>query len=83
MEMPDQTQEAQQGITRRSVLRKAAYTAPAVIAIAAAPQVALGSSGGHGGGWGGGKPKKGRGGGRGRGGRGRGGRGGGGRGGRN
>ena len=33
------------GHSRRSVIRKAAYVAPVVFAIAAAPNVALGSSG--------------------------------------
>ena len=35
----------QEGMTRRTVIRKAAYAAPVVFAIAAAPDVALGSSG--------------------------------------
>ena len=35
----------EQGYSRRSVIRKAAYVAPVVFAIAAAPNVALGSSG--------------------------------------
>jgi len=35
----------EQGHSRRSVIRKAAYVAPVVFAIAAAPNVALGSSG--------------------------------------
>jgi hypothetical protein len=43
--------------SRRRVLRKAAYTAPAVIAIAAAPKVALGHSG-PGSCWGHGRKKK-------------------------
>jgi hypothetical protein len=45
MERPDSVQEDTQTYSRRNVLRKAAYTAPVVIAIAAAPKVALGHSG--------------------------------------
>ena len=41
--MPD---ELGRGRTRRRLIRKAAYTAPVVFVIAAAPQVALGKSGG-------------------------------------
>jgi predicted nicotinamide N-methyase len=45
MEMPEQVQREPRTYSRRRVLRKAAYTAPAVVAIAAAPKVALGHSG--------------------------------------
>jgi hypothetical protein len=38
--------EPGRGRTRRRLIRKAAYSAPVVFAIAAAPQVALGKSGG-------------------------------------
>ena len=35
----------QSGMTRRNVMRKAAYSTPAVVAIAAAPHAALAGSG--------------------------------------
>lgn len=54
----DLTQLDKTEVSRRSVLRKAAYTAPAVFAIAAAPKVALGKSGGGKKPWKPGKPRK-------------------------
>ncbi len=45
MEETTYTQTDQQGQSRRSLIRKAAYSAPVVFAIAAAPKVALGASG--------------------------------------
>ncbi len=45
MNQPVTDQRIDQGLTRRTVLRRAAYTAPAVIAIAAAPNAALAGSG--------------------------------------
>ncbi len=45
MDKHDTAQHGDPGITRRVVLRRAAYTAPAVIAIAAAPNAALAGSG--------------------------------------
>ena len=38
-------QTLQSGMTRRGVMRKAAYSAPVVVAIAAAPHAALAGSG--------------------------------------
>ncbi len=52
------TQLGKTEVSRRSVLRKAAYTAPAVFAIAAAPKVALGKSGGGKKPWKPSKPRK-------------------------
>lgn len=68
MELTEMTLPDESGISRRRVLRKAAYTAPVVFAIAAAPEVALGRSGGGKGGGGGGKGGGGGGGGKGGGG---------------
>jgi hypothetical protein len=48
MEAPDQSPNVTRNHTRRQVIRKAAYSAPVVFAIAAAPNVALGASGGGG-----------------------------------
>ena len=61
MEFHTPSEASQDDISRRRLLRKAAYTAPAVFAIAAAPRTALGSSGPRGrdhNGRGPGKPKK-------------------------
>ncbi len=41
----DQSHQVKPSHTRRQVVRKAAYSTPAVFAIAAAPNVALGASG--------------------------------------
>jgi hypothetical protein len=45
MEATDQLHKVKRNPTRRHVIRKAAYSAPVVFAIAAAPKVALGASG--------------------------------------
>lgn len=45
MDVISKPQTDHQGHSRRSVIRKAAYSAPVVFAIAAAPNVALGASG--------------------------------------
>ncbi len=47
-EATDQSHQVKPSHTRRDVIRKAAYTAPVVFAIAAAPNVALGASGNSG-----------------------------------
>ncbi len=45
MEVHPHAEVNQEDISRRGLLKKAAYTAPAVFAIAAAPRTALGHSG--------------------------------------
>lgn len=64
MEVHSHADASMEDMTRRRLLKKAAYTAPAVFAIAAAPRTALGYSGPRGRnnhGRGHGKPNKNRG----------------------